>query len=106
MKHATVMPITKKGPKDVVRNIYSKFFEIVTKKFLISYLKAKSILKPEQFDFRQGLCTFNALNFLNEEIYSTLDSKISQLGFFIDLSKAFDTARHNILLKKKKKWNT
>jgi len=35
-----------------------------------------------------------------EEMTSTIDNKESSLGVFIDLSKAFDTVNHFILLRK------
>ncbi len=82
-----------------VPSIYSKIFEKIMKKFLISYyLEAKCVLNPEQFGFRQGLSPLDALSSFTEKIYSTLDSKLSLLSVFIDFTKAFDTVRHDILL--------
>lgn len=66
----------------------------------MSFLEAKSILNPQQFDYRQGLSTSNALSSFTEEIYSTLDSKISLLCVFINFTKASHTVRNDILLKK------
>ena len=108
LKHATVIPIYKKGPKDSTGNyrpisllhVFSKIFEKTMKRYFMSFLETKAILNSEQFGFRQGLSTFNALSSLTEEIYSTLDSKLSLLSIFIDFTKAFDTVRHDILLKK------
>lgn len=37
-------------------------------KYLINFLEAKSILNPEQFAFRRGLSTFDALRTLTEKI--------------------------------------
>ena len=70
------------------------------KKFLLSFLGAKSILIHEQFGFRHGFSTFQALNTLNEKIYKVLDLKNSLLSIFVDFSKVFDTVRHDILLQK------
>lgn len=108
LKHATVIPIHKKGSKEEISNYrpisllstFSKIFEKLIKPFLINYLDAKNILHPKQFGFRRGLSTFDALNTLNEEIFSTLDSKHSLLNIYIDFSKAFDIVNHDILLNK------
>ena len=108
LKHATVIPIHKKGALDDLKNyrpisllsVYSKIFEKLMKKFLINYLDSKSIISPEQFGFRQGLSTFDALSTFNEKIYTTLDSQKSLLSIFIDFTKAFDTVKHDILLQK------
>ena len=83
LKHATVIPIHKKGPKDIVSNYrpisllstFSKIFEKLMKKALIMFLEAKNILTPNQFGFRQGLSTFDALNTFSEAIYNSLDKK-------------------------------
>ena len=45
------------------------------KKALIMFLEAKNILTPNQFGFRQGLNTFDALNTFSEAIYNSLDKK-------------------------------
>ena len=110
LKHATVIPIYKNGPKDKLGNYrpisllstFSKIFEKLMKKFLLNYLESKSIITPEQFGFRQCFSTFHALEILSENIYSALDSQHSQLSIFIDFCKAFDTVRHDILLQKLK----
>lgn len=60
LKHATVIPIYKNGPKDKLGNyrpisllsIISKIFEKLMKKFLLNILESKSIITPEQFGFR------------------------------------------------------
>ena len=70
------------------------------KKYLNNFLETKTILNLEQFGFRRGLNTFDALNTFNEEIYISLDSQNSLLSIYIDFTKAFDTVRHDILLKK------
>ena len=106
LKHATIIPIHKKGSKEELCNYrpisllstFSKIFEKLMKNFLMNYLDAKGILNPSQFGFRCGLSTFDALRTLNEEIYSALDSKRSLLNIYIDFSKAFDTVKHDILL--------
>lgn len=46
------------------------------------------------------MSTFDALSTFSEKIYTTLDTQNSLLGIFIDFAKAFDTVRHDILLRK------
>ena len=108
LKHANVIPIYKKGPQEDLSNYrpisllntFSKIFEKLMKKNLLNYLDSKSVINNEQFGFRHGLNTFNALSTFTDKIYSALDAKQSLLSIYIDFSKAFDTVRHDILLKK------
>ena len=107
-KHANIIPIYKKGPKDDVNNYrpisllntFSKIFEKLMKINLTKYLDSKAIINPQQFGFRQGMNTFDALSKFSDEIYSTLDAKDSYLSIYIDFTKAFDTVRQDILLNK------
>ena len=106
LKHATVIPIYKNGPKNILGNYrpisllstFLKIFEKLMKKSLLNFLESRFIITPEQFDFRQSLSTFHPLKILSENIYSALDSQHSLLGIFIDFCKAFDTVRNYILL--------
>ena len=108
LKHATVIPIYKKGPKNDVGNyrpismlsVFSKIFEKLMKKHLINFLDQKHIIIPEQYGFRKGKSTYDALNVFTEDIYAALDSQRSLLSIYIDFTKAFDTIRHDILLQK------
>ena len=110
LKHATVIPIFKNGSKEEVNsyrpisllNVFSKIFEKLMKKALIQFLDRNSIIHPQQYGFRSGCNTFNAINYLTEEIYKTIDSQKFLLSIYIDFSKAFDTVKHEILLKKMK----
>lgn len=107
-KHATVIPLYKKGTKTDIGNyrpisllnVFSKIFEKLMKKFLVNFFENKSVISPAQFGFRRGLSTFNALHSFTEEIYAALDSQLSLLSIYIDFTKAFDTVRHDILLRK------
>ena len=53
-----------------------------------------------QYGFRQKLSTDFALIELSDKIAEAIDKKKFMIGIFVDLSKAFDTLNHNILLQK------
>ena len=73
--------------------MYNKLYEYLTKNNVLFY---------KQFGFRKGHSTEHALIELVNRIYDSFDENKDKLGVFIDLSKAFDTVNHNILLKKLK----
>ena len=73
---------------------------------LISFIKKYDLLYKYQFGFRQGFGTDTALVFLIDKILKALDEGEIVLGVFIDLSKAFDTVNHTILLDKLYKYGS
>ena len=108
LKTANITPIHKSGNKNDVNNyrpistlsIFSKIFETLMKRKLMSYLDKNKILSKSQYGFRAGYSTYHALSQFSTHLYSSLDDKLSVLSIFIDFSKAFDTVNHNILLQK------
>jgi hypothetical protein len=67
---------------------------------LRNYLNAKNILSKYQFGFRQNHSTYIAIADMCDKISASIDRKEFSAGIFIDLSKAFDTLDHDILLGK------
>ena len=64
------------------------------------FLRLYDILIPQQFGFRKNCSTsMGVLNLVNT-IINSIDDRKYCLGVFLDLSKAFDTIDHVILLRK------
>ena len=67
---------------------------------LCQYLTENKILYPKQFGFQKGHSTEHAIVQLVDQILKSFECNKYTLGVFINLSKAFDTIDHSILLKK------
>ena len=66
---------------------------------LYTYLTENNILFNLQFGFRCQHSTEHAIVELVDKILNSFSEEKYTLGIFIDLSKAFDTVDHQILLK-------
>ena len=69
-------------------------------KRLDSFLNKYKILSCNQYGFRKNHSTAYALIQLYDKLSNAIDQGKVTLGLFIDLSKAFDTVNHDILLAK------
>ena len=108
LKIAKVIPIYKKEDQQLANNYrpisilsyHSKIIERLMQNRLINFLNRFKLLYELQFGFRQGYSTNLALVDIIESINISLDKGEYVWGIYLDLSKAFDTVDHNILLNK------
>ena len=69
-------------------------------KRLIDFIDKNQILSKHQYGFRKNRSTELAIIELVDKIAKGIDQGKYTLGIFLDLSKAFDTINHKILIKK------
>ena len=108
LKLARVVPIHKSGNHSLVCNYrptsilpaFSKLFEKCMAVRLVNFLDKFKLLNVNQFGFRRGMSTVDAVLKFTNFVYDGLDKKKHVVGLFIDLKKAFDTVSHPILLDK------
>ena len=108
LKIAKVIPIFKKGDPSLASNYrpisvlscINKIYEKILFRRLYNFLEKYNILYEFQFGFRQGHSTEHALVEIIDKIKQAIDNNELTCGLFLDLSKAFDTVNHEILLYK------
>ena len=108
LKIAKVCPVFKGGTKSSFSNYrpisvlpsFSKIFEKIMYNRLESYILYKNILINNQYGFRHLHSTYMAMLDMVNKVTESIENREVSIGIFIDLSKAFDTLNHNILLSK------
>lgn len=109
LKISKIIPIFKnKGSALLIENYrpvalqshFAKIFECCLNKRLSSYLEKYKILTQHQHGFRSKLSTSTALDAALQHVYEGLNNKETVLGLFFDMSKAFDTVDHELLVTK------
>ena len=108
LKIANIIPIYKSKETDQFKNYrpislllsISKIFEKIVYKRLYNFMKSK--LSSKQYGFRAKRSTIQAVTELHVyvDITDSFESNNMTMATFVDLSKAFDTIDHAILLKK------
>ena len=83
-----------------VLSCLSKLLEKLTYKRFIEFIETHKILSRHQYGFRKNRSTEHALIELVDKITTAIDEGKYTIGIFLDLSKAFDTINHQILINK------
>jgi hypothetical protein len=108
MKKSIISPIFKQGNRKDMTNYrpisvisyFAKLLEKTVHSRLYNFIEKMNILYPLQHGFRSGHSTAMSLIDIHNKITEAIDSKKFSIGIFLDLSKAFDTVDHEILLHK------
>ena len=108
LKIAKITPLFKKGDESIVDNYrpisvlpaLSKIFEKIAFIQLYDYFNINKLLYRGQYGFRKGHSTELASIEFIDNIIHKLDQGKLPISIYLDLSKAFDTLDHDILLHK------
>lgn len=108
LKANKVLPVHKKGPKEIYNNYrpisiipaVAKVLERLVHAQLVEYLESSSLLSTSQYGFRPNHSTIEALQALITDCYEGLESQKNVIFRSYDMSKAFDTVAHSILIEK------
>lgn len=111
-KIAKVIPVFKTGSQNCLNNyrpisllsIFNKLLEKLMYNRLLNFLEKKNILYAKQFGFRANHSTDHAILTIIDKIQLAIEERDYSCGIFLDLSKAFDTIDHGILIKKMEKY--
>ena len=108
LKIAKVIPLYKKGDESILDNYrptsllpaFSKIFEKIVHEQLTDYFTRYKLFFDGQYGFRKKHSTELVTIELVDRILSDIDNKPLPVVVFMDLSKAFDTLDHSILIHK------
>ena len=107
-KEAKIVPIYKSGASSSVENyrpisvlpILSKLLEKAVHTQLSTFLERNNLLNDSQFGYRENRSTDLASALLIDSIRKNGDNGLLTGTLFLDLSKAFDTINHDLIIKK------
>ena len=112
LKLAKIIPVFKKGSQTSLSNyrpisllsIFDKLLEKLMYKRLLDFIEKRNIFYNKQFGFRSNHSTDHAILSIIDKIQKAIDERNFSCGLFLDLSKAFDTVNHKILINKLKNY--
>ena len=107
---AKIVSILKSNDETVLNNYrpisvlpsLSKVFEQVIFNQIHEYFDRHNLYYGNQYGFRKGHSTEQAVLKVIDRVTQNLDIGVTPINIYLDLSKAFDTLNHNILLQKLK----
>ena len=108
MKRAIINPLFKCREKHLITNYrpisllitLSKILEKVVHSQMVTFLEFNNMFFDCQFGFRMNHDTVTAVDFFCSEIINAHEKRQQTGAIYIDLSKAFDTLDHKIMLRK------
>ena len=108
MKIAEVIPLHK-GKERYIESNYrpisllttmSKILEKIVYNRVYNFLNRTGQIVPTQYGFREGHSCDNAISHLVGKVLKNQENKLDTVAVYLDLSKAFDTLDHKIVLEK------
>jgi len=114
-KHCVVSPLLKKSTLDNEQlsnyrpisnalSLISKIIERVVKSRLTDYLFSRSFLNPHQSAYRMHHSTETFLLYIHDHLITAIGSQKLSCLCLLDLSAAFGTIDHDILLTRLSSW--
>ncbi len=112
MKHAIIKPLLKKSGLELVHNNYrpvsnlsylSKLIERAVASQLINHLKINGLMDVYQSAYKMYNSTETALLKVRNDILMEMDKNNTAMLILLDLSAAFDTIDHEILIRRLEK---
>jgi hypothetical protein len=108
LKQSSIIPIHKSGDLLECGNyrpisllpLLDKVFEAILYNQLNKYLENQNIFDPLQYGFRQRRGCNEAIAMMSNHISNILESGKNALVISLDISKAFDSVDHRVLLRK------
>ena len=112
LKAARVNPVFKTGETHKFDNyrpisilpVISKIFEKCVHNQLMNYLESNKLLSSKQFGFRRKRSTELATAYFIDKIHHAMDKGEYTAAIYVDLSKAFDTISHAMIVNKPPKF--
>ena len=108
LKSARVIPLFKGGDRKNVNHyrpisllsVISRLVEKLINSRVSEFLENISFFHSNQFGFRKGMSTEQAVLFLTTFVHDALDQGFKVASIFLDIVKAFDSVDHEILIMK------